>query len=518
MNTDKFELVAKTFNGLEEVLARELTALGAEDVTPGRRMVAFTGDKELMYKANLCCRTALRILKPLIKFTATDPDALYSMTKEYDWSSIMSPESTFSIDSVVYSETFNHSRYVTYRVKDAIVDYFQDRFGAGHRPGVRLQDADVMINVHIDETRVTLSLDSSGESLHKRGYRVEQTEAPINEVLAAGILLLAGYDGTRPLVDPMCGSGTFLIEGAMIAANIFPGVYRRSFAFEHWPDFDEELFERLYNDDSEERPVNVPIVGADISPRAIAIAEKNARSAGVMKYISLQVKPLAMWDDAPENGVLVTNPPYGERINVEDLDGLYATLGSKLKHIFTGYDAWVIGYRDENFKSIGLSPSQKIPLLNGALECQLREYVIFDGNYKDFRADGRSLRSGRGVEKKIKSRRPSDEEWRSDARKKGFGGKKGTSFQKGDNNRWSKKKGIGQDERHNNDFGNKPKFTGRKFNAAAMPETPVQESENPRAIKRNEKMLNAILSRQSMGATVMHKRGWRKSGDKPTEE
>ena len=275
------------------------------------------------------------------------------------------------------------------------------------------------------------------------------------------------------------------------------------------------MFERLYNDDSEERPVNVPIVGADISPRAIAIAEKNARSAGVMKYISLQVKPLAMWDDAPENGVLVTNPPYGERINVEDLDGLYATLGNKLKHIFTGYDAWVIGYRDENFKSIGLSPSQKIPLLNGALECQLREYVIFDGNYKDFRAGGRSLRAGRPAEKKTKSRRPTDDEWRNDARKKGFGGKKGSSFQKGDN-RWAKKKGFDRSDRQDDGFGRKPKFSGRKFDAT--PEAAVPESENPRAIKRNEKMLNAILSRQPMGATVMHKRGWRKSGDKTTEE
>lgn len=500
MTNDTFELVAKTFNGLEEVLANELTALGAKDVTKGRRMVSFTGDKELMYRANFCCRTALRILKPLTKFTATDPDALYSLTKEYDWGSILTPDSTFSIDSVVYSETFNHSRYVTYRVKDAIVDYFQDRYGAGHRPGVRLQDADVMINVHIDETRVTLSLDSSGESLHKRGYRAEQTEAPINEVLAAGILLIAGYDGSRPLVDPMCGSGTFLIEGAMIAANIYPGVYRRSFAFEHWPDFDEELFDRIYNDDSAERNVEVPIIGADISPKAIAIAQKNARSAGVLKYIDLQVKPLAQWDEAPEGGVLVTNPPYGERLNVEDLDGLYTTLGNKLKRVFTGYDAWVIGYRDENFKHIGLSPSKKIPLLNGSLECQLREYIIFDGNYKDFRAEGKRLRddSKPAGREKIKPRRPTDEEWRRDARKKGFGGKS-----------------SGPQPRRQSDFAPKGKAPRKPF-ARPLPDnaaTNAEEPENPRAIKRNEKMLNAIMSRQAVGATVMHKRGWRKQSD-----
>lgn len=241
METETYEMVAKTFQGLEDVLADELRALGAQNVTPGRRMVAFEGDKELMYRANLSCRTALRILKPIVKFTAGDPDTLYEMTKEYDWSTLLSPDKTFSIDSVVNSELFNHSRYVTYRVKDGIVDFFKDRYGADKRPGVRLQDADVMINVHIDGNRVTLSLDSSGESLHKRGYRVAQTEAPINEVLAAGILMKAGYDGSCPLVDPMCGSGTFLIEAALIAANINPGVYRRNFAFEQWKDFDEEL-------------------------------------------------------------------------------------------------------------------------------------------------------------------------------------------------------------------------------------------------------------------------------------
>ncbi|MDE6458333.1 MAG: hypothetical protein K2L31_07020 [Muribaculum sp.] len=238
METETYEMVAKTFQGLEDVLADELRALGAQNVTPGRRMVAFEGDKELMYRANLSCRTALRILKPIVKFTAGDPDTLYEMTKEYDWSTLLSPDKTFSIDSVVNSDLFNHSRYVTYRVKDGIVDFFKDRYGADKRPGVRLQDADVMINVHIDGNRVTLSLDSSGESLHKRGYRVAQTEAPINEVLAAGILMKAGYNGSCPLVDPMCGSGTFLIEAALIAANINPGVYRRNFAFEQWTDFD----------------------------------------------------------------------------------------------------------------------------------------------------------------------------------------------------------------------------------------------------------------------------------------
>ena len=315
---DKFEMVAKTFQGLEDVLAEELRSLGAENVMPGKRMVAFEGNKELLYRANLCCRTALRILKPFFKFTAKDADSLYEQAKEYDWSQLLTIDKTFQIDTVAYSDEFSHSRFVTYRIKDAIVDWFKDRYGADKRPGVRLVDADVMINVHISGTDVTLSLDSSGESLHKRGYRVAQTEAPINEVLAAGILLRSGYRGDCPLVDPMCGSGTFLIEAAMIAANIKPGIYRRSFAFEHGKDFDS-----IFNDDSAERDPMYPIVGADISPKAIDIARENIKSAGMAKYISLEVKPISRWNEAPQPaGILVTNPPYGERISAPDMDAM----------------------------------------------------------------------------------------------------------------------------------------------------------------------------------------------------
>ncbi|WP_286331170.1 THUMP domain-containing protein, partial [Duncaniella freteri] len=210
--SQKFEMVAKTLKGLEEVLAEELRTLGAENVEPGCRMVSFEGDLAMMYRANLCCRTALSILRPIYKFIASDPDTLYEMVKEYDWGGVLTLGKTFSIDTTSHSNEFTHSRFVTYRVKDAIVDWFKDRFGPDKRPGVRLSDADVMLNVHIDGTRVTLSLNSSGESLHKRGWRVAQTDAPINEVLAAGIILKSGWRGDCPLIDPMCGSGTFLIE------------------------------------------------------------------------------------------------------------------------------------------------------------------------------------------------------------------------------------------------------------------------------------------------------------------
>lgn len=526
MNDNRnFEMVAKTFQGLEDVLADELRSLGAENVSEGRRMVSFTGDNEMLYKANLCCRTALRILKPIVKFTADDYDALYEMTKEVDWSRYMTPESTFSVDPVVNSDIFTNSRFVTYRVKDAIVDYFKDRLGEDKRPGVRLQDADLMINVHVDGNRVTLSLDSSGESLHKRGYKAAQTEAPINEVLAAGILLKSGWKGLTPLVDPMCGSGTFLIEAALIAANINPGVYRRSFAFETWPDFDRELFESLYDDDSQERDVTVPIIGADISPRAIAIAEKNVKQAGVSRWVKLETKPLSQWTEAPDDGMMVTNPPYGERISVDDMEGLYKLLGQKIKHVFKGYRCWIIGYKDEYFNAISLTPSVKMAVLNGSLPCELREYVSFDGTYKDFRREGRSLEKRGEAPREKSQRRLTDEEWRRDARKKGFGGKNGR-FADHTEQKPRKMRHEADDDRRD-PSSRKPKWGGKSFDRkegksfdrskkkydSRKPfsrEKEQEPSENPFAARRNEEALKSIGTRRP---TIMRKRsGWRRPG------
>lgn len=489
---ETFEMVAKTMQGLEEVLAEELRGLGATNVEPGRRMVSFEGDLEMLYKANLCCRTALRILKPIYKFRATDPDELYDMVKEFDWSTVLSEDKTFAIDTVAYSDDFTHSRFVTYRVKDAIVDWFKDRLGEDRRPGVRLQDADVLINVHISGDRVTLSLDSSGESLHKRGYRVAQTEAPINEVLAAGIILRSGWRGDCPLVDPMCGSGTFLIEAALIAANINPGVYRKNFAFEQWPDFDAELFDSLYNDDSNERDFNFKIYGADISPKAVAIARENIKSAGVGKYIDLQVKPISAWDEAPENGVLITNPPYGERISADDMDGLYALIGTKLKNVFKGYHAWIIGYRKEYFDKIGLAPSEKIALFNGALECELREYIIFEGDYKNFRKSGGRLREfdDDSIIRKEKIHRRNDRERFNDSKKE---------------DRFKSKKTRFNDERQRDGK--------RDFNRSAKDPKPAVHSDNPLTVRRNEDALKMIVGRKPTltgEKTVMRPRGWKK--------
>ncbi len=385
MKNEKFEIIAKTLQGLEEILAQEISELGGENIEIGKRMVSFRGDKELLYKANLYCRTALRILKPIYSFTASDTDDVYNKIKSFDWQQYLSPDQTFSIESVVFSEEFKHSKFVTYRAKDAIVDFFMEK--TGKRPSVRLNNADLILNLHIAHNTCTLSLDSSGESLHKRGYRIGQTEAPINEVLAAGLILKSGWRGEKNFIDPMCGSGTILIEAAMIATNTAPGIYRKDFAFERWSDYDEELFDTLYNDDSNEKEFKFKIYGSDISPKAIAIAQENIKSAGMSKYIDLQVKPFQQYTEAPENGILITNPPYGERISSKDLLGLYEMIGSQLKHVFKGYDAWIISYHNECFNKIGLKPAACINLMNGSLECEYRKYEIFEGKYNDFKRE-----------------------------------------------------------------------------------------------------------------------------------
>lgn len=381
--SETFEMVAKTLYGLEEILAEELLALGANDLQIGRRMVSFTGDKELLYKANFHCRTALRILKPIYHFKAKDADTVYKEVKKVEWEKYLSLDKTFAIDSVIYSEDFNHSKFVAYRTKDAIVDYFIEKFKK--RPSVRVNNPDLYINIHISHNDCTLSIDSSGESLHKRGYRVDQTEAPLNEVLAAGMILKTGWEGESNFVDPMCGSGTLLIEAAMIALNIAPGIHRKEFAFQKWVDYDEELFDRIYNDESGEREFAFHCYGSDISQAAIDIALENIRSAGLMKYIDLKVKPFQQYTEAPKPGILVTNPPYGERISSRDLLGLYNMIGERLKHVFMGYKAWILSYKDECFDKIGLRPSEKIKLMNGSLECEYRCYELFEGTNKDFK-------------------------------------------------------------------------------------------------------------------------------------
>lgn len=377
----RFEIIAKTMQGLEEVLAKEIIDLGGDQVQIGRRMVSFTGDQALLYKANLHLRTAVRLLKPISTFSAKNPDEVYEQIRKINWEEYLGPNQTFSIDTVVFSEFFRHSKFLSYRVKDGVADYFNEK--VGKRPSVRLTNPDIYIHVHVSHYTCTVSLDSSGESLHKRGYRVDQIEAPLNEVLAAGMLLLAGWDGQCNFIDPMCGSGTLLIEAALIALRIPPGIYRKSFAFEKWKDFNSEIFEDILNEEPDEKPFEFKIYGSDISAQAISIAEKNIKSASVSKHIKLEIKPIQKITEVLENGMLVMNPPYGERLSSTDLLNLYENIGERLKHVFLGYSAWVLSYREECFDKIGLRPSVRYKLMNGALDCEFRKYEIFNGKRKE---------------------------------------------------------------------------------------------------------------------------------------
>lgn len=386
---EEFDLIAKTFQGLEEVLAQELTALGANNVQIGRRMVSFTGDKALMYRANFCLRTAVRILKPIYHFKATDADEVYNVIKGMNWDEYLGCDSTFSVDAVVYSDVFRHSKFVAYRVKDAIADYFNEKYG--RRPSVRLNNPDLMFHIHIAHEECTLAFDSSGESLHRRGYRVETGAAPINEVLAAGMIMLTGWNGECDLIDPMCGSGTLPIEAALIARNIAPGVFRQSFAFEKWKDFDAELFRSIYEDDSAEREFNHKIYGYDVDGRMVACARRNAKSAMMGDVISFECRDIKDFEEPAERAVMVVNPPYGERLNMDNLLQVYKSLGERLKHAFQGNEAWVISSSYDCFDQIGLKASARIPLYNGDLNCEFRKYELFQGKYKGFRDEGNAL-------------------------------------------------------------------------------------------------------------------------------
>lgn len=525
-----FEMVAKTFQGLEDVLAEELRGLGAENVEPGRRMVSFEGNLEMLYRANLCCRTALRILKPFYKFRASDPDELYEATKEFVWGQLLDAEKTFSIDTVVSGEEFTHSRFATYRVKDGIVDWFRDKFGPDVRPRVRLENADVQLNVHIHGSDVTFSLDSSGESLHKRGYRLGgQTEAPINEVLAAGIILMSGYRGDTPFVDPMCGSGTFLVEAALIAANINPGVFRQHFAFETWPDFDKDLFEELYNDDSEERTPAFPIMGADISPKAVEITRENLKGASVSAYVTVEVEPVAKWEEAPApEGILVTNPPYGQRISAPDMEALYRSIGQTLKHVFTGWHAWIIGFRDTYFKEIGLAPSQKVAVNNGGLDCELREYMIFEGSKRDFRRAGgkikdevpENLKSDRKRRKPAPAKRRFDDSDRPFERKgfdkkrrfddgeRGFGGKDKKRRDGGDESRGRKPSRFAGDKPFDKRraYEDRPERPSRHFTREDAPAQDGSERHRPLDLRKFGRQPQIPVEKEE----VVNRPVWRK--------
>jgi putative N6-adenine-specific DNA methylase len=379
------KLIAKTLYGLETVLAEELTELGASDVTPVNRAVLFSGNKDLLYKVNYASRTALSVLVALSGFRIKSREDLYRKCHEIKWSDFMDNYSTFSVVPVVNSDIFPHSGYPALVVKDAIADYFREK--SGQRPSVDLKNPDIVINLHVSNDHADISLDSSVIPLFKRGYREEQGLAPLNEVLAAGMLKLSGWDGKMPLHDPMCGSGTIVIEAAMMAAGIPAGNCRKHFGFMKWNNYDEELFSRIRKEMMPENLPDISITGSDISDEAIRQAANNLVRAGVEKLVSLET---ASFSDVKVNegkGYLVFNPPYGERLKTDDPEKLYSMIGTTLKHRYPGKSAWIITSAKEYLRFVGLKPVRKYTLYNGSLECVYAGYELYEGSRKHSAVD-----------------------------------------------------------------------------------------------------------------------------------
>ena len=375
-----FELIAKTFFGLEQVLADELKILGAAKITIHNRAVSFEADNEVMYKSNYHLRTALRILKPILIFKSITPNNLYKNVKKYEWEKLFNVNETFAIDSVVSSEHFKHSKFVALKVKDAIVDRFRDR--EHERPSVDVNNPKIRINVHIAGDKCTISMDSSGDSLHKRGYRVAQTTAPLNEALAAGMILLSGWDRKSEFIDPMCGSGTIPIEAALIAHEIPPGYLREGYGFFKWNDFDEKLWEKIKAEVKRKNKLDFKIIASDKSIYAIEPAQKNIEQAGLSKSISVMKKYFDELKPEDDNGTIIMNPPYGERLKEDDLNDFYKMIGDTLKTNFTGFDAWMLSANKDAMKHIGLRTSKRLTLFNGALECKFHKYSLYKGSKK----------------------------------------------------------------------------------------------------------------------------------------
>jgi putative N6-adenine-specific DNA methylase len=379
---NNFKMVAKTLFGMEELLAQELRQLGASDIELGTRMVSFKGDKGFMYKANLCCRTAIKILKPITAFNIFNEEDLYKHVYKIKWEDHMDVDGSLAVNATVFSDYFTHSQYIALKTKDAIVDRFRDK--EGRRPDVDLDHPTLRINVHIDRNICTISLDSSGESLHKRGYKVANTIAPISEVLAAGLIMQSGWNGQCDFLDPMCGSGTILTEAAMIACRIPANLNRDEFGFETWPDFDVDLYELIENAALKKiRDFRYKIYGYDIDNDAISKAKENIKSANLSEFITLEKQDFFESKKKSEGPVhLVFNPPYDERISVTDITQFYGSIGSTLKHGYPNSQAWMITSNMEALKTVGLRPSRKIKVFNGKLESRFVRYEMYAGSKK----------------------------------------------------------------------------------------------------------------------------------------
>nr|WP_081621302.1 THUMP domain-containing protein [Flavobacterium rivuli] len=375
-------MIAKTFFGFEEILAKELQQLGAQEVQQGVRMVSFVGDKGFMYKANLGLRTALKILKPINSFRAYNEQTLYKGIQAIDWSEYINANQSFVVDVTLHSEQFNHSQFVALKTKDAIVDQFRDRYGK--RPDVDKDYPDLRVNLHIFNDQCSVALDSSGNSLNQRGYRTATNIAPINEVLAAGMLLLSGWDGQGDFLDPMCGSGTILAEAAMIACNIPPNLNRKEFAFEKWNDWDNDLFDAVTDSLLKRvREFHYTIKGYDKAPSAVMKAKDNIKNANLDEYVTITQEDFFRTEKETRGPLhIVFNPPYGERLEI-DLERFYREIGDTLKQGYPGTNAWFITANLEALKFVGLRPSRKIKLFNGKLETRFVKYEMYEGSKKD---------------------------------------------------------------------------------------------------------------------------------------
>jgi len=378
---ENFNMVAKTLFGFEELLSKELRQLGAQNIKVGVRNVSFSGDKGFMYKANLALRTATKVLKPIHSFKIKTEQDLYDQVYKMDWTPYLKPTGTLAVDATINSTVFTHSLYIAQKTKDAIVDKFRDE--TGERPNVDLKFPDVKINVHIDREQCNISLDSSGDSLHKRGYKLATNIAPINEVLAAGIIMLSGWDGQSDLIDPMCGSGTILAEAAMIACNIPPNLMRKEFAFERWNDWDVDLFEKIEESlIKKTRDFHHKIIGYDKSPSAVAKAKENIANAHLEDFITIQHEDFFKTQRGGESKLhMVFNPPYGERLDIE-MESFYKNIGDTLKQNYPNTNAWFITSNLDALKHVGLRPSRKIHLMNAMLDSRLVKYEIYAGSKK----------------------------------------------------------------------------------------------------------------------------------------
>ncbi|TRW24353.1 class I SAM-dependent RNA methyltransferase [Flavobacterium zepuense] len=376
---ENFKMIAKTFFGFEEILAKELQMLGAQDVEQGVRMVSFKGDKGFMYKANLALRTALKILKPINGFRAANDNALYKGVQAIDWAQYLNANQSFVVDVTLHSDYFNHSQFVALKTKDAIVDQFRDRYGK--RPDVDKDYPDLRVNIHIYDDQVSVALDTSGNSLHQRGYKTATNIAPINEVLAAGMLLLSGWDGQGDFLDPMCGSGTIVAEAAMIACNIPANLNRKEFAFEKWNDWDNDLFDTIMDALLKKvREFHYTIKGYDKAPSAVMKAKDNIKNANLDEYVTIQQEDFFTTEKETRGPLhMVFNPPYGERLDV-DLERFYREIGDTLKQGYPGTNAWFITANLDALKYVGLKPSRKIKLFNGKLEARLVKYEMYEGS------------------------------------------------------------------------------------------------------------------------------------------